>query len=305
MIRIIIISLMQHKIQKIKRKLIELLSNSQIGLSGTEISNKLNINRVTMTKYLNIFVSEGLIKQIKIGNANLWFIESGIMQFDLPDDYFKIKNKYLDHVLDFSNRHSINLIRSLLHSDSHPTKIILEIIIPTIHHIQKLYVEKKINRLYIKLYHRIIMNSINLMNSLVNDIDFNKNILIISDIQNTLQAEAASTSFTANNWNVSFLGDISDAIDVLFDIDLQKFFHKIMTDKELMLVLVFVESYEKLKFFSETLKGIKKKFNNDIFLMLFYDDVNVDVDADLITNDLKIVFQWADTKITSMSKWAE
>ncbi|MBP2624385.1 MAG: ArsR family transcriptional regulator, partial [Nitrosopumilaceae archaeon] len=145
----------------------------------------------------------------------------------------------------------------------------------------------------------------NLMNSLVNDIDFNKNILIISDIQNTLQAEAASTSFTANNWNVSFLGDISDAIDVLFDIDLQKFFHKIMTDKELMLVLVFVESYEKLKFFSETLKGIKKKFNNDIFLMLFYDDVNVDVDADLITNDLKIVFQWADTKITGMSKWAE
>lgn len=296
---------MKHKIQKIKRNLIELLSNSKIGLSGTEISNKLNINRVTMTKYLNIFVSEGLIRQTTIGNANLWFVEKGITQFDLPDDYFKIKNKYLDYMLEFSSQHSTNLIRSLLHSDSHPTKIILEIIIPAIYHLQKLCSEKKIGRLDAKLSYRIISNSINLINSMVNDADFDKNILIISNEQNTLQAEAAAASFTSNNWNVLFLGDVSETIDVLFDLDLQKFFGKILANKGLMLVLIFVESKEKLKFFSETMQIMKAKFDYDIFVILFYNDIKINVNADLITNDLNIVFQWADTKINSLSKWAE
>src|SRR3989344_4579556 len=85
-----------YQTQDLKQKLVEVLSNSKTGLSGVEISEKLGINRVTMTKYLNIFATEGMLRQKNIGNVNLWFIEEGTEQFEFPDDYFHVKTKYLE-----------------------------------------------------------------------------------------------------------------------------------------------------------------------------------------------------------------
>jgi len=52
-----------YQIEDIKEKLLEVLHNSKTGVSGLEISERLNINRVTMTKYLKVFAAEGLLKQ--------------------------------------------------------------------------------------------------------------------------------------------------------------------------------------------------------------------------------------------------
>ena len=60
--------------QEVKSNLITLLSTSKTGLSGVEISAQLGINRVTMTKFLNVFAAEGIIKQKNIGNLNLWSV---------------------------------------------------------------------------------------------------------------------------------------------------------------------------------------------------------------------------------------
>ena len=60
-----------YQTEEIKEKLVDLLTNSKTGLSGLEISQRLEINRITTTKYLNIFAAEGLIKQKNIGNVNL------------------------------------------------------------------------------------------------------------------------------------------------------------------------------------------------------------------------------------------
>jgi len=59
---------------EIKTKLIDLLNKSKAGLSGIEISEKLGINRITMTKYLNVFAAEGIIQQRDVGNTHLWLI---------------------------------------------------------------------------------------------------------------------------------------------------------------------------------------------------------------------------------------
>ena len=42
-----------YQTEEIKRKLVDLLNKEKEGLSGIEISEKLGVNRVTMTKYLN------------------------------------------------------------------------------------------------------------------------------------------------------------------------------------------------------------------------------------------------------------
>ena len=59
---------------EVKFRLIKLLRDSNTGISGVEISEKLGINRVTMTKYLGIFSAEGVIAEKSIGNVNLWFV---------------------------------------------------------------------------------------------------------------------------------------------------------------------------------------------------------------------------------------
>ena len=80
-----------YQADEVKQKLVDLLNESKTGLSGVEISEKLGINRVTMTKYLKVFSAEGLIRQKDIGNVTLWFVEEGAEQFQFPDDYYQVQ----------------------------------------------------------------------------------------------------------------------------------------------------------------------------------------------------------------------
>src|SRR3989304_5603726 len=191
-----------YQTQDLKQKLVEVLSNSKTGLSGVEISEKLGINRVTMTKYLNIFATEGMLRQKNIGNVNLWFIEEGTEQFEFPDDYFHVKTKYLELLTSINEQKVYNLIRNCIHSNANTTKLMTEE----------------------KLLGQIISSSIQMLNLITTEINPRKNVIIISaDSKSALIAESASASFHSEGWNVSSLGDMSDAIDVIFDLDLQQF----------------------------------------------------------------------------------
>ena len=85
--------------EEVKTRLINLLRDSKTGLSGVEVSAGLGINRVTMTKFLNVFAAEGIIKQKSIGNLNLWLVEEGTEHLQFPDDYFKVQEKYLRNTI--------------------------------------------------------------------------------------------------------------------------------------------------------------------------------------------------------------
>jgi len=51
-----------YQTEDIKEKLVDVLSNSKTGLSGLEISERLSVNRITATKYLNVFAAECVVK---------------------------------------------------------------------------------------------------------------------------------------------------------------------------------------------------------------------------------------------------
>ena len=61
--------------EEIREKLISTLKDSETGMSGVEISEKIGVNRITMSKYLKVFAAEGLLRQKNIGNVTLWFLE--------------------------------------------------------------------------------------------------------------------------------------------------------------------------------------------------------------------------------------
>ena len=74
----------RYTLGEVKRKIIYVLQNNATGLSGVELVDKTGINRMTITKYLNILSTMGLIKKKKVGSVNVWYLETGVIDFEFP-----------------------------------------------------------------------------------------------------------------------------------------------------------------------------------------------------------------------------
>jgi len=284
---------------EVKFRLIKLLHSSKSGISGVEISEKLGINRVTMSKYLNKFAAEGTITQKNIGNLNLWFVDEDIEQLNFPDDYFLVQEKFLSHVIDCNERHVNNLIKNCINSKAKMDKIITEIIIPTIPHIQKLFDDGKIGKSEEQLMTGIISNSLQMITYHSGHSDSGKNVIILSaDSESILSSESAAAAFRSQNWNVFSIGDISSSIDVLFDLELRKLLSKTWKSKEgIMIVLVFSQTEEGLKFISDSFYSVKEKSENNLFIVLSgKTGKKVKIKGDLSASKLEDILQWSNTK---------
>ena len=284
---------------EVKFRLIKLLHSSKSGISGVEISEKLGINRVTMSKYLNKFAAEGTITQKNIGNLNLWFVDEDIEQLNFPDDYFLVQEKFLSHVIDCNERHVNNLIKNCINSKAKMDKIITEIILPTIPHIQKLFDDGKIGKSEEQLMIGIISNSLQMITYHSGHSDSGKNVIILStDSESILSSESAAAAFRSQNWNVFSIGDISSSIDVLFDLELRKLLSKTWKSKEgVMIVLVFSQTEEGLKFISDSFYSVKEKSENNLFIVLSgKTGKKVKIKGDLSASKLEDILQWSNTK---------
>src|SRR3989344_1767901 len=58
----------------IERKIIDFVRKSPIGVTSTEIAGYLDINRITLAKYLDVIREKTLIDFKKLGMAKLWYI---------------------------------------------------------------------------------------------------------------------------------------------------------------------------------------------------------------------------------------
>jgi len=288
---------------EVKFRLIKLLHSSKSGTSGVEISEKLGINRVTMSKYLNKFAAEGTITQKNIGNLNLWFADEDIEQLNFPDDYFLVQEKFISHVIDCTEKPVYNLIKNCINSKAKMDKIITEIILPAIPQIQKLFEDGKIGKSEEQLMTGIISNSIQLITHHSSHSESGKNVIILSaDSESLLSSEAAGAAFRSQNWNVFSIGDMSSSIDVLFDLELRKLLSKTWKSKEgVMIILVFSQTEEGLKFISDSFYSVKEKSENNLFIVLSgKTGKKVKIKGDLSTSKLEDILQWSNTKYDNL-----
>ena len=292
-----------YDISQIKFRLIKLLRDSTTGISGVEISERLGINRVTMTKYLNVFEAEGIIAEKSIGNVNLWLVHEGIEQLQFPDDYFQVQEKYIDYTIKCSEYAVCNLIRNCMNSEVSVIRLMTEVILPAIPQIQKYFDEGKIGKVEEQLMKNIMSKSIQVVNLHKQNLENEKNIIIITaDSQSILEAEAASATYHSQGWNTFFLGDMSSSIDVLFDLELTKLLSKIWKDKHgLMIVAVFSKTEEGLKFFSESFYSVKGKNDDNLHLVLAGKvGKKVKMKSDLQTEKFEDIIQWSQTKFENI-----
>ncbi|KAF6245693.1 ArsR family transcriptional regulator [Nitrosopumilus sp. b2] len=284
--------------EEIREKLISVLKDSETGMSGVEISDKMEISRITMTKYLKVFAVEGLVRQKNIGNMTLWFLEPGQESFNFPDDYFKVAPLFLDYLIKGKEDQVYSLIRNSLHSGATANRLIIEVISPTIESVKNLFDEGKIGSAEQNLLRTIISKSLQILNQIPIVADPKKNIVVISaDFHSSLLAEAASTAFHSDGWQVSHLGDMSSAINVLFDLDFQKLVGKIWKQKPgILIVLVFSETDAGLNFFADSINPIKIKSGKRMKLILCGNpSKKAKNSSDLLTDKLDEIIQWSQT----------
>ncbi len=287
-----------YQIEELKEKLIEVLEDSKMGMSGIEISEKLKVSRITMTKYLKVLAAEGFLRQKIIGNTTLWFLESGQETFRFPDDYFKVEPQYLDYLIKGTESQVFSLIKNCIHSEGSVYKLVTEVIIPAIHSIQALYDEGKIGNSELKLLGNTISKSLQIFNQISVESNPKKKIIVLSgDPESTLLSEAASASFHSNEWTVFHLGDMSSAITLLYDLDFQKLVSKIWKQKSgILIVVIFSNTKERLNFFADSLYPIKGKMGKRMNLVLCgKTEKKVILDCDLQTEKLENVIQWSNT----------
>ena len=292
-----------YDVTEVKFRLIKLLRDSKTGISGVEISKRLGINRVTMAKYLNIFSAEQIISEKSIGNVNLWFVQDGIEQLQFPDDYLRIQEQYINHVSKCSESGVNNLVRNCLNSEVNVTRLMTEIILPTIAQIQLNFDEGKIGNAEQQLMKNMISKSIHIINLHSSNLENEKNVIVIaSDSQSVLEAHATSAVYHTHGWNTFFLGDMSPSIDVLFDLELTKLLSKVWKSKQgLMIIVVFSYTEEGLKFFSEAFNSVKGKNDDNLHLVLSGKiGKKVTIKSDLQTEKLEDILQWSQTKFENL-----
>jgi len=287
-----------YRVEEIREKLISVLKDSDSGISGIEISKKINVSRITMTKYLKVFAAEGLLRQKNIGNVTLWFLEPGQESFDFPDDYFKITSRYLELLVKGNEEEIYSLIRNCLNSGALINRIIIEVIYPAIDHIRELFDSGKIGSAEQNLLRNIISKSLSIFNQVPVVLDSKKNVVVIAaDPESILISESASTSYHSDGWSVSHLGDMSYAIDVLFDLDFQKLVRKIWKKKSgILLVVIFSQTSEGLSFFADSINPNKTKSDKQIKLALCGKiSKKTKINSDLLSDNIGDVLQWSNT----------
>jgi methanogenic corrinoid protein MtbC1 len=284
--------------EDIRQKLIETLQDSKTGMSGVEISQKIGVNRLTMTKYLKIFAAEGFLRQKNIGNLTLWFLESGQESYEFPGDYFKVASQYLENLTKGSENQVYSIIRNCIHSGASISRLIVEVVLPAIYAVKKMYDDGKIGNSEEKLLQNIISTSLQIFNQHKIEPEQKKNVIIISaDPESNLVSEAASASFHSDGWRVFHLGDMSSAINVLFDLDLQKLIGKVWKQKSgIMVIVVFSRTEEGLNFFADSVKSIKEKLGKKIKLALCGKvGKKTKIHSDMLSENFEDVLQWSET----------
>ena len=291
-----------YKAEELKERLVGLLQDSKTGLSGVEISERLGVNRVTMTKYLGIFAAEGMINQKNIGNTTLWFIDDDIEQYRFPDDYYTVQKKLSELISSFSQRRAHALIRNCLHSGATASKLSTEVILPSIGMVQDMFNAGKIGTAEESLLKNMVSECIRIMVGPHREENAGKNVMVLAaDPESQLVAESASASYRSRGWSVFSLGDMSSAADVLFDLDLQKLLSKVWRKKTgIMVVSVFSNSEEGLKFFADAIETVKGKSGKRLFSVMSGPvEKKGSIKADLVSDDLHNVLEWSESVFES------
>jgi methanogenic corrinoid protein MtbC1 len=292
----------RYTLDEIKRKIIDVLQSAGgTGLSGVELADKIGINRMTITKYLDVMHAMGLLKKKKIGNVNIWFIQIGVGDIEFPINYIQVQQKLISSILSGDEDHSRRILLSVMNSSVDQVRVMTDVIVPALNTIGELYSRGKLNKT-----ERIFL--LNLMMELIDLIKFNvrqaeqkanAHVVCVAGSQDRVHmAKGAAVALMARGWDSSYIGDVGEQIDPFFDIDFQRYLLRLWSNKHgLMLGCIFSSGEGSLRFLSSTVKEMRAKIRGELRIAAITTQELQPVaeeSSDYVAKDLLDLVEWAE-----------
>lgn len=295
----------RYTIDEIKNKVIETLRNHEEGMSSIELADAIHVNRMTITKYLNILSAIGLIKRKKIGSINIWTIESGVEDIEFPLNYLRLQQKFITSLLGYNKRELSKILLNIIYSNTEILKILKEIIIPSSNTIKGLYDRGRLGKTELLFLYNLLFDLGILIEIHYKNTEYNKNIhniFIAGNQDQILNSKILSVASEVSNCDTIYIGNIEQHIDPFFDIDLQRHIAKLWLHKKGTKVIFLCCSEESsLRFLFTTSDYIKRKMTENIKIVLFANseilDLAKDLKFDFITSDLNSIIIWLEELI--------
>jgi methanogenic corrinoid protein MtbC1 len=292
----------RYTLDEIKRKIFDVLQSAGgTGLSGVELADRIGINRMTITKYLDVMHAMGLLKKKKIGNVNIWFVQIGAGDIEFPINYIQVQQKLISSVVAGDEDHARRILLSVMNSNVDQVRVMTDVVLPAVNTIGELYSRGRLNKTELTFLLNLMMELIDLVkfNVRPKEQKANAHALCVAGSEDRVHiAKAAAVALLARGWDSSFIGDVGEQIDPFFDIDFQRYLLRLWSNKHgLMLVCIFSSGEGSLRFLSSTAKGMKGKIKGDLRITAVTTQQLQPVaeeSSDYVAKDLVALIEWAE-----------
>ena len=293
----------RYTFDEIKRKIIDVLHNaSGTGLSGVELADKIGINRMTMTKYLDVMHAMGLLKMKRIGNVNVWFVEMGVGDIEFPINYIQVQQKLISAVLAAEEDQARRILVNVLNSDVDQVRVMTDVILPAVNTIGELYNRGRLNKTERTFLLSLMMELIDLVKFTLRPTEHkaNAHVICVASSENRVHlAKSTAVAFLARGWDSSYIGDVEQQIDPFFDIDFQRYVSRLWDNKRgLMLICIFSSGAGSLRFLLSTTKAMKGRLKGELRItamtMQEQQQGAEEEGADYLAKDVISLVEWAE-----------
>ena len=292
----------RYTLDEIKRRIIDVLQSAGgTGLSGVELADRIGINRMTITKYLDVMHAMGLLKKKKIGNVNIWFVQIGVGDIEFPINYVQVQQKLISSILAGDEDIARRILLSVMNSNVDQVKVMTDVIVPAVNTISELYSRGKLNKTERTFLSSLMMELIDLVKFNVRPGEQKSNahvICVAGSEDRSHMAKSAAVALSARGWDSSYIGDVGEQIDPFFDIDFQRYLLRLWSNKHgLMLVCIFSSGEGSLRFLSSTAKQMKGRVRGELRITTVTTPQLRPVaeeSSDYVAEDLLALVEWAE-----------
>jgi methanogenic corrinoid protein MtbC1 len=291
----------RYTLDEVKRKIVDVLQGAGTGLSGIELADRTGINRMTITKYLDVMHAMGLIKKKKTGNVNVWFLETGVADIEFPVNYLQVQQKLISAILAGKEEQARRILLSVLNSDIDQVRVLTDVVLPAVNTVGELYSRGRLDKTERAFLLNLTMELIDLVkfNVRPSEQKANANMLAVAGSGDKVHvAKSAAVAFSALGWDSLYIGDVEEQIDPFFDIDFQRYISRVWGSKRgLMLVCIFSSGEGSLRFLSSTTRAMKGKLKGELRIAVLATpelQAAAEENSDHVAKDLQSLIQWAE-----------
>ncbi len=294
----------RYTLDEVKNKIVDVLQGAGgMGLSGIELADKTRINRMTITKYLDVMNAMGLVRKKKIGPVNVWVLESGVGDIEFPVNYIQVQQRVIAAILAGEEDPARKILLSVLNSNVDQVRVLTDVVLPAANTVSELYSRGRLGKTDRAYLLNLLMELVDVAKLNVRPVEqkSNANALFVAGSEDkVLLAKSAAVAFQIQGWNATYLGNVEDEIDPFFDIDFQRYVSRIWGNKHgLLIICIFSSGEGSLRFLSTASRTLKGRLKGEMQIAVSATpelQQAAEEICDYVAKDLLSLVEWAEHK---------